>query len=507
MKKTISVLLTMSMVVLLLVGCGSDSKSTEITNESSNQSEQSNESGQSIESDQSEQDSSPVTITTVIKDMSADDEVSLRFLKEVSKGVSEQLGREVNIVLAPISEGTYSESMSLLIQSGEIPDLMYFQGGDYQFAITQGILDDLTPYIEGSTYVKAMMQPYNSERIANYPYLLWLSPDRIKVPVVRQDWFNATTTGKTLLADPSPENYKAFFQELKEKYSLTAAYTVPGDLTELDTVFNLAFGIDKTWVKEGDSYVYNKVSQAQKEKLAYYADLYKEGLFDNEWLAKKWDTKESAFYNGEVAVVSGTQGSVINVYNNKMVSQNGEDAELVILPPAKGLEQGYTPSDISKESRGWAINSYSENKDVAFAILEYMASPEGQILDKLGYEGEQYNKEGDDYVLTDKISEWWPRFHESIATFDIKLSAVTPYYSEPAIKALEMVKQYSLFDNAFVLPDEFTTNWDAGEALYAEFAADVISGRKSIDDFDDYVNDWNSLGGTDITKYANEILK
>ncbi len=505
MRKRISVLLIMSMVAMLCVGCSSGS-TTEKTKESSNQNEQSTKSEQDTQSEPVSGDTTPITITAVIKDMSADDEVSVKFLETVSKGVSEQLGKEVMIELAPISEGTYSESMSLLIQSGDIPDLIYFQGGDYQFAITQQILEDLTPYIEGSTYVKAMMQPFNEQRITNYPYLLWLSPDRVKVPVVRQDWFDATETGKTLLADPSPENYKAFFKELKEKNNLAAAYTVPGDITELDTVFNLAFGIDKTWVKEGDSYVYNKVAQVQKAKLAYYAELYKEGLLDNEWLTKKWDTKESAFYNGEVGVVSGTQGSVVNVYNNKMVEQNGEAAQLAILPPAKGVGQGYTPSDVNKESRGWAISSYSENKDAAFAILEYMASPEGQILDKLGYEGEHYNIKGDEYVLTDKISEWWPRFHESIAVFDTKISTDTPYFSGPALTSLDMVNQYSSFGNAFVLPDEYTTNWDAGEALYAEFAADIISGRKSIDEFDTFVEQWNSLGGVDVTTYANEIL-
>ena len=60
--------------------------------------------------------------------------------------------------------------MGLLLQSGNIPDLIYFQGGDYQFAMTQKILEDLTPYIDKSKYVKASMNPYNKERMKNYPY-------------------------------------------------------------------------------------------------------------------------------------------------------------------------------------------------------------------------------------------------------------------------------------------------------------------------------------------------
>lgn len=505
MKKLISIVLVMSFLTLTFVGCGAKdtTKSTEAQPTASAQKEDSAKADNSSEP----QNTDPVTITAVMKDMSPDDEVSVKFLDAVSSAVSKQLQREVHIELVPISEGTYSESMTLLLQSGEIPDLMYFQGGDYQFAITQGILEDLTPYIEDSTYIKAMMQPYNAERMKNYPYLLWLSPDRIKVPIMRQDWLDATETGKALLENPTPENYKAFFTELKEKYALKAAFTVPGDITELDTVFNLAFGVTQTWIKEGDSYINSKVSKAQKEKLAYYAELYKAGLLDNEWLTKTWETKESAFYNGEVGVVSGTEGSVVNVYNRKMVTQNGENAKLAILPPAKGAAQGYTPSDVSKESRGLAISAYSENKDIAFAILEYMASPDGQILDKLGYEGEHYNIVDGKIVLTDKISEWWTRFHESIATFDAEFSPETPYFSEAANKSLDMVNQYISFDNAFVMPDEYSTNWDACNALYNEFVADVISGNRSIDDFDAFVKEWNDLGGAEITEYANTVIK
>ena len=490
-KKIMSLFLTAAILTGTVMGCGGKEKEEANGAESTNNEE-------------------AVTISMVMKDMSPDDEVSVKFLEAVSKGVSEQLGKEIKIELEPISEGSYSESMGLLIQSGKIPDLMYFQGGDYQFAITQEILEDLTPYIESSTYIKSMMQPYNEERIKNYPYLLWLSPDRIPVPLVRKDWFEATESGKTLLENPTVENYKIFFQELKEKNNLKEAFTMTGDnsevLLELDTIFNQAFGITKTWEKEGDAYVYNKVSAKQKEKLAFYAELYTEGLLDNEWLSKKWDTKESAFYNGEVGVISGTQGSVINVYNNKMTTQNGDEAELMVLPPAKGESQGYVSSDTSKESRGWAISAYSEHKEEAFAILEYMASPEGQVLDKLGYEGEQYNIEDGKYVLTDKSAEWWPRFHESLKGFEAEFSEETPYYTEAATRSLEMTEEYGSLDNKFILPDEYVTSWDACEALYKEYVADVISGKKSIDTFDEFVKEWNDLGGKEVTEYANEVL-
>lgn len=501
LKKFAALSLAGIMTAVALAGCGGpdsgETTNTPVSDASTDGSE---------EESSSQTGGDPVVIRAVMKDMSADDDVSVKFLEQVSAGVSEELGREVSIELVPISDGSYAESVGLLLQSGEIPDLIYFQGGDYQFAVTQEILEDLTPYVESSVHVKAAMQPFNEQRLENYPYLLWLAPDRVKVPVVRKDWLEAAETGAALLEDPTVENYKAFFTELKEQNQLAAAFTVPGDLTELDTVFDLAFGITGTWMEKDGTYVYSKVTEETKNKLAFYAELYQEGLLDSEYLSKKWDTKESAFYNGEVGVVSGTQGGVVDVYSNKITAQNGEEAELVVLPPAKGVSQGYTPSAVNKESRGWAVSAYSENKDVAFAILEYMASPEGQILDKLGFEGEHYNLEGDTYVLTEKASEWYARFHESTKTFDAKISEETPYQTVPGVESLKMVEEYTTFDNSFVLPDEYVTNWDATEAHCLQYFANVVSGKESLDTFDDFVAEWQELGGQEVTDYANEIL-
>ena len=509
MRKLGTGIMILVMVITLFAGCTKpDTKESQSkTEEKQTESTKPEPSAEKKEDEKQQAAGEAVVIKAVIKDMSPDDEVSVTFLKHVSEGVSKMTGKDIRIELVPISEGTYSESMGLLLQSGEIPDLMYFQGGDYAFAITQQILEDLGSYIEKSEYVKKMIQPSNAERLKNYPYLLWLSPDRIKVPVVREDWLNATESGKKLLEEASIENYKAFFKEIKEKNNAKAAYTVPGNISELDTVFNAAFGVGTTWVKQGDRYVYSKTTEGEKNKLAFYAELYKEGLLDNEWLSKKWDTKEQAFYTGEVAVVAGTEGAVVNIYNNKMVKQNGDAAKLAVLPPAKGQGQSYSSSDVSKETRGWAISAYSEHKEEAFAVLEYMASPEGQILDKLGYEREQHTVKDGVYTLTDKMAEWYARFHESTANFAVKFDPQTPFFSEAAEKSLQMVAEYLTFDNAFVIPSDYITNWDAGQSLYMEYASDVISGKKSIDTFDDFVKEWNDTVGAEITDHANQTIK
>lgn len=451
----------------------------------------------------------PVMLNIVAKDLPPDDANSKKLIKGIEEGMKAE-GKNVKLQIVPVQSGTYSEKLGLLLQSGNIPDLIYFQGGDYNFAITQKILEDLTPYIDKSTHIKASMTDFNKERLKNYPYLVWLAPISSKVPVVRQDLFDKTAAGKTVLTDPTIDNYYTFFKELKEKSGAKFAYTTSGDIDELDVTFGQAFGLTSTWIKGADGkYAFGKTTQLEKDKLEFYAKLYKEGLLDPEYLTKKFDTKEKAFYDGQAGVIAGTQGKVIDIYNTKSVGQNGAGAKILPLPPAKGKAQGYTPVDVSKESRGFAIAKTSKNKDLAFAVLEFLASPKGQMLDKLGVEGEEYQIVNNKIKFTDKFSAWYPHFVESTVSFkpEKEFDPSTPYLAEPAIKSLQMFASMATKDNAFIMPADLAAKWDACNALYKEFAADMVTGKKTGADFDKFVQAWNAAGGKDITDYANKTLK
>lgn len=449
------------------------------------------------------------TVSILAKDFAPDDPNVQKLIKGIEDGMKAE-GKNVKLQITPVQSGTYSEKMGLLLQSGNIPDLIYFQGGDYQFATTQKILEDLTPYIDKSKYVKASMNPYNIERMKNYPYLLWLSPVNSAIPVVRQDLMDKTTSGKAALENPTIDNYYTFFKELKEKSGAKYAYTTAGNLDELDAMFGQAFGLTTTWLKGADGkFTFGKTTQSEKEKLEFYAKMYKEGLLDPEFLTKKWDTKEKAFYDGQAAIMAGTQGKVIDLYNSKSTAQNGAGAKIVPLPPAKGKAQGYTPVDTSKESRGFAISKTSKNKDMAFAVIEYMASPKGQMMDKLGFEGSEYQIVDNKIKLTDKFAAWYPHFVESVISFtpDKEFDPTTPYFSEPAAKSLKLFESNSTKDNIFILPADLTAKWDAATAVYKEFAADIVTGKKTGADFDKFVQAWNAAGGKDVTDYANKTIK
>lgn len=500
-------LLVMTVLFVGMLAACSDDSGNENANPSSNNSGNTNEETNDNGEDNATNDEKKV-LKVVYKDDGPSNEVAVKYYEKLAEKLKEDKGLNVEFELVEVAQGDYAEKLTLLLNSGEIPDLIYFQGGDQQIA-NQDLLVDLTPYIEESENLKDILQPHNVSRLENYPYLLWVKPLSQKTPVVRSDWFNAMDSSQALLDNPSPENYEAFFQELVDSGNVDYATTVSGDISELDYIFNMAFGINKTWLETDDGYVFSKVSDKEKDKLAYYRDLYEKGLLDPEYLTKQWDTKEDAFYNGNAGVIVGTNGKVVDFYNSRMKEVNGDEAALTVLPPAEGEYQGFGATDVTKESRGLAISAVSDNQDLAFQVLDYLASPEGQMLDRLGFEGEEYNLENGEIALTDKYySAWYSRYWEPLEVdFGTPVSEETPMLSEPGKKSQEMVNEYFTADNSFLIPEEYVAQWDAMQNLYKEYSADIITGKKPLDAFDDFVEEWYAAGGENLTELANDTLK
>ena len=278
------------------------------------------------------------------------------------------------------------------------------------------------------------------------------------------------------------------------------------DLQKLDAFFNHAFGVTGTCLQENGEWIFSKASQAEKAKLEFYAKLYAEGLLDPDFLTLTWDVVEQRFYDGEAAIIAGTAGGVVQVYDQKMMSLYGDSAALTVLPPAKGATQSYLSIDVTKEGRGLAINVDSENKDAAWAVLEFMASPEGRILDKVGIEGTHYNIEGDKIVFTDKFAGWWARFWDTTNNFNPTPALAAPVLTPAAQDSLDKVNEYMIMDHNLLIPEELTPQWDAMNQLYNEYAADIVRGIKPIEAFDEFVEKWNANGGNDFHDLLQETF-
>jgi len=435
-----------------------------------------------------------VTIRIVAKDFPASEPANVALLRNVEKGFEAWAGQKISLELVPVPEGAYAEKLNLMLLGGDIPDLIYFQGGDEVIA-NQGLLVDMGPYIAKSEVMQKALMDFNKQRMANYPYLLWLAPPRARTTVMREDWFREAGGKIPVTVD----DYYNLFAAVKKNHPGAAVVTDTGNTDRMDFTFNQAFGVTATWLKENGQLVYSKVSSAEKAKLAFYQKLFREGILDPDYITTTWDVMEDKFYTGRTAAVFGTAGTVLDIYENKL--KENQNVGLVALPPAKGVGQGYAVSS-AKETRGWAISATSAHPDLVFKLLEFLATDEGQYMDRYGIEGTHYNLVNGKVVFTEEKANWWPHFHEVMGW-----KAPTPLLGPAGQKSWDYIQQYAVGDPDFPIPEELSPVWDALGNLYKEYSYKIISGEYGIDKFDEFVSQWYRLGGDKVTEYARTMVK
>jgi putative aldouronate transport system substrate-binding protein len=447
----------------------------------------------------------PIKVTYLKKDVDpiTDAEITKKLELLIEEGLAAR-GEYIDLEFLSAPTGAYASVVPMAFRTGQLtPDIIYFQGGDLPIA-QEGLLADLTPFIESSKWIKNELEDHNKAALANYPYLLWIAPPRISIPVMREDHFRRLASAQALMENPTVDNYYALFKEMKDKGLVRWPVTTDGTIARIDSVFNHAFGVTATIMNQNGAWVYAETTGENRDKIAFYAKLFKDGLLDNEYVTKAWDTMEQAFYEGTAGWVAGSAGAVIDVYDNKMFQTQG--THLVVLPPAKGKSFAWRSLDVSKESRGFAIPEDSQVKEAAWAFLDFMVSPEGRILDKLGIEGIHYRNENGSLVLTPEFPSWWARVHEGFNGLDTS-NIVGDIMTQAGAQSLEAAQTYFYPDTNVVLPEELIPLKDAMDKLYTEYSSDIIRGVRPISDYDEFISKWNAAGGTRISEYLATVLK
>jgi putative aldouronate transport system substrate-binding protein len=207
---------------------------------------------------------------------------------------------------------------------------------------------------------------------------------------------------------------------------------------------------------------------------------------------------EDKYYSGKAGMICGSIGLTMNVYQGKMDNVQGKHTPILALkPPA----DAFAPIDASKEPRGYMISALSDVKEEAFAFLEYWASPEGLITEKLGLPGVHHTVSNGKYELTDKHSTHEPLFYEP------NMPAPLETFVPAATKSFNYAGELVTFDNKFAFPEELQPQADSAENTYWEYSYKFITGEIPLSEFDAYVDTWLKAGGQDITDYANTVLK
>ena len=227
-------------------------------------------------------------------------------------------GTPIDINYIGLPNTGYPNALSLRLLSGEVPDIIYFQGGDAEFA-NQGILEDLRPWIEKSSYLKDALWPHNRARLENYPYLLYVFPARTKSPLIRQDWLEQSG----LAAPTSLDEWTEFLRTLSKSdfdgngTQDTYGIIVPDNTAELDALFNQSFGISATWLKDANGEWSTRASRTASARSSPTTRCCSPSASSTASSSPQLGGEGGQVHTGRVAVIAGTAGSVVDTYRSR----------------------------------------------------------------------------------------------------------------------------------------------------------------------------------------------
>ena len=129
-KKLISLLMAGALAAGLLAGCGGKDAQGGKEAETPKQEEATKPAQEEQQEPAQEEQTSgeKETLRLVIKDVSPEDPVYQEWLEKFNAEL-DVAGIGAQVELVSMQSGTYSENLALLLNSGDIPDIIYFQGG------------------------------------------------------------------------------------------------------------------------------------------------------------------------------------------------------------------------------------------------------------------------------------------------------------------------------------------------------------------------------------------
>jgi putative aldouronate transport system substrate-binding protein len=452
--------------------------------------------------------------------------------------------------IAP-SDG-FTDKLNLTIASGQIPDLMIVNPLQLQQLAEAGAIEDLSPYIEEFTS-KELLTAYektngialqaatidgkvmgvpNVQPQADAPVMVW----------VRKDWLDKLGLEGPETVDDLESIAKAFMEQdpdgngAADTIGITGTLNpvqVPSNLHGFDGIFNAYGSYPEMFYRDAEGkIVYGSVQSETKDALAKLAQLYKDGVIDPEFATKNTDQSNELVVSGQAGIMAGPWWISWWPLGDAVTNDPNADWQPYALKDKNG---GYTFSMGDFTYSFVVVKKGFSNPEVALKIL---------------------NMENDLSYGLNNAPQYYPNFNEIwTLLFPVPFLVEDPYVVERMGKeyqeALDGTRDPETFSEAMKLefaqiqedmaaprsvPASWSTRmarlnaalflgagynevrndpsvsrmlpneaaWPSLKKLEEETFLQIITGAKSIDDFDAFVEQWNSAGGTALLENLNK---
>lgn len=447
--------------------------------------------------------------------------------------------------------GSMNEKVNLAIASGEIPDVMYVNNqAQLKQLVDNELIEDLTDYMEPylSDSLNDRFARYGAHgmdsvmfdgRVMALPNLnggyefsfMW----------VRRDWVEKLGAEMPTSLEEVVDLARLFMEKDPNgngegrTIGIAVNSHVAGlynNLGNLDPIFGAFKSFPRQWLRAEDGTIsYGTLAPETKEALGYIADLYKEGIIDQEFAVRTGDDFNSLLLSGRCGIFFGPWWMPDWPLNSALANNPEADWAPVLAPlDDEGVFNVYR----QRANNQWiVVRKGYEHPEIIFKLLSYTLAhqadnevanfyPDTSVLwtiwpvimtyrdeDTIPAEYRQLQAALDSRDPSGLNKEQQNIYNQCLMWLDEKDPAAWQVYTcrvvGPEVTARDGIVAV---DNVYpLLTESMELKWAGLEKLENEMILKTIMGEMSIDEFDGFVEKWLAQGGEEITAEAAAQFK
>ena len=437
--------------------------------------------------------------------------VDPELMKEVQKVVEQRTNTELEVIAPP--QSSYNDKLNVLLASGQIPDIFAIRKAmdNVQIMAARGYTMPLDTAIKKFPTITSQVPKQYLEYMKVDGKLMAVP---MYVPLSKVIWMRKSTLdlyGVNLSTTPTTDQ---FFNEMKKIDSKRfIPFTFPKFLDNLPFFFNpfgAYYGIGVSG--SGDFYDGFNSSRA-KDALAYCAKLYKEKIWDQEFVTNENATMREKLFSGKA--ISALDYYNRYIYYSAESYRVNKPSTFVPVYELKG-PKGFSGNLNEAIQDALAVSAKSKNVEKALEVIQYYVyTDEGVTLRNLGVEGSHYNIENGSIKSTDRAKNSGYKcdvngffmYFPQIKDYGFKWDAVTERLLPEQVKVNNEISKH--LGAKFIVPGGKSDLYDKNQPSYTkkiqEISAKIITGAISIDTgYAEYNAFWKNIKGDEMLAELNK---
>ena len=526
MKKLLSMLLALALVLACLAGCSSGSSSDSGDSGSAPAAGDSSDAGDAVDAADEYTGTAPIT---------SDPNASLKILAQTSNYTTVDIANAevvktvvansgVNVTWDLKDYGTYADSVTPMLNTGAADhDIVLLPDQDpNQTYIKSGMFEPLDAHFDQMpNFVKWLdANPVIKAEITAEDGHIYYVPgtnvghDYQPVLMINQAWMDKAGMDAPTTLDELVEMLR-YFRDNDMNGNGDASDEIPMSVTSefLPYMFGPAFGLDLVsgFQADEDGNVTYAAADSEKYKayLEFLNSLYQEGLLEQEYTSLDRDQIITRFANDSTGVTFDFSWQMSMTYSPQLPYYDGTKATGTVgVAPLSGEYEGFYVGRVELGNM-FAVRAGSDNVTLACRFLDYAMSEPCQEMYQWGIEGESYTVDADgNKTYTEQASDndWLqqlginPSFvfpaQQSVSSTD---ALVADWHAEINAWQEQFVKDPWPFIYSTDEEAEVINTYLADLQTYVnENAAAFISGTRPLSEFDAYISGMDALHLSDL---------